>query len=136
MAPSGIELTLKKILPKIFYYLIFPTDKKRKDLIDWFLGNNQKVRDAFDQQISAGMQQVPKVPIPLLISLNKLKKIKIPVMVMLGENDPAITADKALQRVKSHIPDIKTVLIPGVGHVINYEAGEQVESLMINFLGI
>ena len=135
MAPSGIELTLKKVLPRIFYYLIFPTEKNRKTLVNWFLGNNQKVRDDFYQQMWFGMQGRPKVPIPILISSNRLKMIKMPVMLIMGENDPTVSGVKAIQRVKDNIPHVKTILIPEVGHVLNYEADEQVEELIIDFLG-
>jgi pimeloyl-ACP methyl ester carboxylesterase len=59
----------------------------------------------------------------------------MPVMLILGENDPTISAKKGIQRVRKHIPQAKTVVIPGVGHVLNYEAGEQVEQLVSDFLG-
>jgi len=134
MAPSGIELTLKNVLPKIFYYLIFPTDGNRKNLIDWFLGNNQKVRVAFEQQMNLGMQLVPKVPIPLLISSKQLKKIQMPVMLILGENDHTLSAERAVHRIQSNISHAKTVVIPYVGHVLNYEAETEIESMLYDFL--
>jgi len=135
MAPSGIEVTLKKVLPRIFYYLIFPTEENRQTLIHWFLGKDQNVQDAFYQQMWLAMQGLPKVPIPILISSNRLKRIKMPVMLIMGENDPTVSAVKAVQRFKDHIPQAKTILIPEVGHVLNYVAGEQVEELIIEFLG-
>ena len=134
MAPSGIELTLKKVLPKIFYYLIFPTDGNRKDLIDWFLGKDQKVREAFEQQMNLGMQIVPRVPIPLLIPSKQLKKIQMPVMLILGENDPTLSVERAVHRIQSNISHAKINVIPHVGHALNYEAGENVERLIIEFL--
>ena len=56
-------------------------------------------------------------------------------MLILGENDPTISAEKGIQRVRKNIPKAKTVVISGVGHVLNYEAGEQVEQMVIEFLG-
>ena len=135
LAPSGLELTLKKILPKIFYYLLFPTDDNREALVKWFLGDESRSREAFYQQLWLGMQGLPKVPIPIMMPANRLQKIKMPVMLILGENDPTISAKKGIQRVRKHIPQAKTVVIPGVGHVLNYEAGEQVEQLVSDFLG-
>ena len=135
LAPSGLELSLKKILPKIFYYLLFPTDDNREALIKWFLGDDHRIREAFYQQMWLGMQKLPKVPIPILMPANRLQKIRMPVMLILGENDPTISAKKGIQRVRKNIPKVKTVVIPRVGHVLNYEAGEQVEQLLIEFLG-
>ena len=135
LAPSGLELSLKKILPKIFYYLLFPTDDNREALVKWFLGDESRSREAFYQQLWLGMQGLPKVPIPIMMPANRLQKIKMPVTLILGENDPTISAKKGIQRVRKNIPQAKTVVIPGVGHVLNYEAGEQVEQLVIEFLG-
>jgi pimeloyl-ACP methyl ester carboxylesterase len=135
MAPSGIELTIKKVLLKIFYYLIFPTDRNRKNLVNWFLGNNQKVQEAFFEQMGQGMQIVPKGPIPILISSNRLKMIRMPVMLILGENDPTISSRKAAERIRSNISQARIEEIPVVGHVLNYEASGQVEELVIDFLG-
>ena len=135
LAPSGLELTLKKILPKIFYYLLFPTDDNREALVKWFLRDEGRSREAFYQQLWLGMQKLPKVPIPLLTPANRLQKIRMPVMLILGENDPGISAKKVIQRVRKYIPHAKTAVIPGVGHVLNYEAGEQVEQMVIEFLG-
>ena len=122
------------MLPKIFYYLIFPTDRNRKDLIDWFLGNSKQVQEAFFEQMWRGMQIVPKVPIPLLISSKKLRSLRTPLLVILGENDPTISSRKAAERIRSNISQARIEVIPDVGHVLNYEAGEQIEKLMINFM--
>jgi len=134
MAPSGIELSLKRVLPKIFYYLAFPTVENRKNLSNWFLGNDQNVREAFDQQMILGMQIMPKVPIPLLISSKQLGMIQMPVMVILGEKDPTLSAKEAVERIQTNISQVKTVVIPDVGHVINYEAEKIVENLILDFL--
>ncbi len=42
---------------------------------------------------------------------------------------------EGIQRVRKYIPQAKTVVIPGVGHVLNYEAGKQVEQLVSEFFG-
>ena len=136
LAPSGLDITLKKILPKIFHYLLFPTDANRDALIHWFLGDNPGCHDAFYRQLWLGMQGLPKVPIPILISGNNLRKIRSPVMFIFGERDPTISAEKGVNRVKKHIPCAQIVVIPGVGHAMNYEAARQVENLVIAFLGM
>jgi pimeloyl-ACP methyl ester carboxylesterase len=134
LSPSGLELTLKKVLPKIFYYLLLPTDKKRTALINWFLGDHQESRNAFFDQMWFAMEQVPKVPIPLLVSSRKLSKLSMPVLVMVGENDPALSAKKVVKRITKHVPQAKTEIVPKVGHVINYEAKILVEDQIVDFL--
>jgi pimeloyl-ACP methyl ester carboxylesterase len=134
MAPSGIELTLKKVLPKIIHYLLFPSDENRRNLIKWFLGDERIVRDAFDQQMWLSMQLVPKLPIPIFISSSKLKKIRMPVLLILGENDPTLTAKKAVSRISTNTISAESVIVPEVGHVLNYEAEEIIGDLILGFL--
>ena len=58
----------------------------------------------------------------------------MPVMIVLGENDPTISVVKGSQRVRKYMPTADLVVIPGVGHVLNIEAGEQIEQMVIDFL--
>jgi pimeloyl-ACP methyl ester carboxylesterase len=135
LAPSGINLTAREILPRIFRYLLFPTETNRNQLIDWFIGNDPAVREAFYQQMWWGLQGLPKVAIPILFPAAKLKRITAPTLLLLGEHDPAIPAHVAQRRVEKYVPQTKTIVIPGVSHVINYQAAEVVEQAVLEFLG-
>jgi len=134
MAPSGLELSLKKVLPKIFYYLIFPSEKNRISLVDWFLGDDPTMKAAFFKQLDLGLQGRPKVPIPLLVSGNKLRRISRPVMLLLGEKDVTTNAERAKARMKKNLPTARIEVISGVGHGMNYEATKIVNRLVLDFL--
>ena len=134
LVSSGLDITLRKILPRIFYYLLFPTDSSRDKLVRWFIGNNPDSHAAFYRQLWLGLQGRPKVPIPILISGVKLRKIQMPAMFIFGENDPTIDARRGAKRVKRYIPHAKTEIVPGVGHALNVEASRQMEQLVIDFL--
>jgi pimeloyl-ACP methyl ester carboxylesterase len=135
MAPSGVNLTIREILPKIFHYLLFPNQNNREKLIDWFIGDDPTVREAFYEQMWWGMQGLPKVAIPVLYPAFKLKRISAPTLLLLGEHDPAIPAKTAQYRVEKYIPHAKTIVIPGVSHVLNYQAAGVVEQVVLEFLG-
>lgn len=134
LAPSGLDVTLKKILPKIFYYLLFPTNNNREKLVSWFIGDNPLSKAAFYEQLWLGIQGRPKVPIPILISGNKLRKLTMSALFMFGEQDPTISARKGVGRVKKYMPHAQTEVFQGVGHVLNVEAAEKVEEIIISFL--
>lgn len=102
--------------------------------MDWFLGDNPNLRTAFSEQFNLGLQGRPKVPIPILVSGKKLRKISIPVMLLLGENDVTISAERGVRRMKKFIPTARTEVISGVGHGMNYEATDQVDRLVLDFL--
>jgi pimeloyl-ACP methyl ester carboxylesterase len=135
MAPAGLNLTTTEILPRIFSYIFFPSKAKQEDLIRWFIGENPKVVDAFYDLMLAAVQGFPRVPIPIILSARKLKKIKAPAFFILGEKDPAIPAYQVKPRVERHVPHAQVEIIPNVGHVLNIEAAEVVDEMVIGFLG-
>jgi pimeloyl-ACP methyl ester carboxylesterase len=135
LAPSGIDLTLRKVLPKIIHYLLFPNSSNRDQLIEWFIGTHPTVREDFYQQMWWGLQGLPKTAIPILFPAAKLKRINIPTLFVLGENDPTMRATSAQSRIKKYVPHAQTMVIPGVSHVLNYEAADVVEKVVLRFLG-
>jgi pimeloyl-ACP methyl ester carboxylesterase len=136
VSPSGIDITLKKLLPKIFFFLLFPSPKNRENLVRWFLGENPTFQSTFYEQFNLGLQGRPKVPIPILVSGKKLQRIKAPAMLLLGGKDVAISAERGAIRMKKYLPTAHIVIIPGVGHGMNYEAPDQFNGLVLDFLGI
>ena len=114
--------------------MLFPTDANRDKLVRWFIGDNPLSHEAFYEQLWLGLQGRPKVPIPILIPRYKLQKIVMPVMFILGEHDPTISASRGLRRIKKFLPHAHAHVIQDVGHVLNVEAACQVEELVINFL--
>lgn len=134
LAPSGLEITLRKVLPKIFSYLFFPTDKNRRSLVEWFLENSPKMREDFLEQFDLGLQGRPKTAIPILVSGKNFRKISMPVLLLLGEKDVTTNAVRGAHRVKKFIPTARIEVLPGAGHGMNYEAPELVNRLVLDFL--
>jgi pimeloyl-ACP methyl ester carboxylesterase len=65
-------------------------------------------------------------------TLDQLDRITCPTLVIVGENDVedihAIT-----NRLVRGIPNVRQVVVPGVGHLTNMEAPDQVTSLLVDF---
>jgi pimeloyl-ACP methyl ester carboxylesterase len=134
MAPSGLNITLSQVLPKIFHYLLFPAETNRERLIKWFLGDNPTTHEALYDQMWLATQGIPKVPIPILITGRMLNQVMAPTLFILGENDPVISATIGTRRIQQYLSHAEIVVIPDVGHVINYEAREIVEKYVLKFL--
>ncbi|MFC1879513.1 alpha/beta fold hydrolase [Chloroflexota bacterium] len=134
LAPAGLNLTIKQILPRIFAYLLFPSDVRRARLIEWFIGDHPSVRAANHEQLWWGMQRVPRVAIPLIISRTRLRQIKAQSLFIFGEYDQVIPAETCSRRVTASIPQAQVQVIPGAGHALNCEAGQVVDQHILNFL--
>ena len=134
LAPSGLNITLSKILPKILHYLLFPTDANRERLIKWFLGGNPSVHGALYTQMWLATQGLPKVPIPILIQGRTFERILSPTLFILGEKDPAISSPVGVRRIHEFMHTAQIIVVPEVGHVLNYEAPDIVEQSILSFL--
>lgn len=134
LAPSGLTITLRQVLPKIFRYLLFPTQANREQLIDWFIGDDPAVNAAFYDQMWWGLQGRPSVAVPILYPARKLKSITAPTLLLLGEGDPAVPYQNARRRAEKFISRAQTTVLPGVSHVLNYQAGGAVEQAVLEFL--
>jgi len=71
---------------------------------------------------------------PTLLTDEELKSIKVPTLFMVGENEKIYSAGKALARLKSVAPQIRTELIPKAGHDLTLVQAEIVNSKILEFL--
>ena len=136
LAPSGLEITFRKVLPRIFFYLFFPSEKNRQTLANWLVGDNPNLKEDFYEQIYLGLKGRPKVPIPILVSGKTLRQIKLPILLLLGEKDVTTHAERAAFRMKKFIPSARIELIPRVGHGMNIEVPEKFNQIVLEFLRI
>jgi 3-oxoadipate enol-lactonase len=65
--------------------------------------------------------------------LDRLCEIKIPTLIIVGEDDPGtpVAASKAMHE---RIPDSKLVVLPSAAHLSNVERAEAFNSTVVDFL--
>ncbi len=63
-----------------------------------------------------------------------LKVMGKPVLIIWGENDQQIPL-KYAQRLHHEIPESRLVIIPGAGHMVVFDASDQVASALSDFVG-
>lgn len=65
--------------------------------------------------------------------LNRLSEIKLPILIMVGEDDPG-TPVSASQAIHERIPDSKLVILPSARHLCNVEQEEAFNAALLGFL--
>ncbi len=65
--------------------------------------------------------------------LNRLSEIKLPTLIMVGEDDPG-TPVSASQAIHERIPDSKLVILPSARHLSNVEQAEAFNAALLAFL--
>jgi len=64
--------------------------------------------------------------------LDELAGIRIPALVMVGEQDAAYR--RAAEVMAARLPLARSVVIPGAGHIVNIEAPEAFDAALLGFL--
>jgi 3-oxoadipate enol-lactonase len=65
--------------------------------------------------------------------LNRLSEIKLPTLIMVGEDDPG-TPVSASQAIHERIPDSRLVILPSARHLSNVEQAEAFNAALLAFL--
>jgi pimeloyl-ACP methyl ester carboxylesterase len=63
-----------------------------------------------------------------------LKVMNKPTLIIWGENDKQVPL-KYAQRLHHEIPESRLVIIPGAGHIVSFDAPDQVVSALSDFVG-
>jgi pimeloyl-ACP methyl ester carboxylesterase len=71
---------------------------------------------------------------PTTMSDEQLRSIRVPTLLLVGENETVGSASKAMRRVSTVAPQIKAELIPGAGHDLPIAQRELVIQKVLEFL--
>ena len=64
--------------------------------------------------------------------IDELRHIRRPALVIVGEHDPGF--HRAAEVMADKLPDVRSETIPNAGHILNIEAAEAFNSLLVGFL--
>ncbi|MFW5958333.1 MAG: 3-oxoadipate enol-lactonase [Desulfosalsimonas sp.] len=65
---------------------------------------------------------------------DRLPRLSLPVLIVVGENDPG-TPVEASRQIQKHISGSRLEVLPGAFHLSNIEAAESFNSVLMDFLG-
>lgn len=119
-----------------FFLKLFPNKKKLKKTLEAFAYYPNKINPVYKNQFYLA-NKYSKSNTSLLqmqpFSEEDLKKIKIPVFVLIGDND-VINSEKSLLRANEFLGNVKTETIQKAGHFLSIDQAEEVNKKIIAFL--
>ncbi len=77
---------------------------------------------------------VPATIFPDVYSDAELKQIGLPALLLIGAGDKIYNPKKAIDRAQRLMPDLTAEIIPNVGHTLNMEQPETINSRILEFL--
>lgn len=114
----------------------FPTRKKLNKTLEAFSFYPEKINPAYKNQFYLGFKHAKSSSSFLQLqpfSNDDLKKITIPVLVLIGDHD-IINSGESLADAKKHLPHCKTETIRNAGHFLSIDQAGTVNKVMLDFL--
>jgi pimeloyl-ACP methyl ester carboxylesterase len=71
---------------------------------------------------------------PTVLTDSELKKLKLPLLYLVGENETMYNGNIAVNRINNVAPKIETELIPDTGHDLMFTHTEMVNNRILEFL--
>ena len=114
----------------------FPSKKKLKKTLDAFSYYPDKINSVYKYQFYLA-NKYSKSNASFLqmqtFSDDELKKITIPVLVLIGDHD-VINSEKSLLRSNEFISNDKTETIKNAGHFLSMDQSKEVNKIIVDFL--
>jgi pimeloyl-ACP methyl ester carboxylesterase len=119
----GTEPFFDSMIPCVFSK---PTREMRPDLVDGALRMMRKMSPQDVAQVQRGMAERPD-------SVDTLKTINVPTLLVTGENDTLTGANEA-ELMRRHIPRNEMRVIPRAGHYSAWEQPDEAGKLLRQFV--
>jgi len=134
LGPMGLKANYLKVMGKLFKVLLRPSEKNKRELIAFALGDNEKVVTEMHEYMFVATNCKPKLSPPKGLKRKELDRIKSNTLLVLGTRDECIgSADKNENFARKYISDIDVVVLP-TGHLMNVEESEIVNGLIIKHM--
>ncbi len=119
----GTEPFFESMIPKV---LAKSTRESRPDLVDGAMRMMRKMSPEDVAQVQRGMADRPD-------SVETLKTINVPTLLVTGDEDP-LTGAKEAELMRQHIPGSRMQVIPKAGHYSPWEQPDQFARMLRQFL--
>ena len=77
---------------------------------------------------------VPATMFPTVYTDEELKQIEMPALLLIGAGEKIYNPKKAIDRAQRLMPALDAEIIPNVGHTLNMEQPETINSRILEFL--
>lgn len=135
LGPMGISPATLRVLRNLWKALLFPSTKNVEKIILWAVGDNERSIEAFTEHMRAAVHCRGKMPIPKRFRPDQLKRIKVPVLLILGGKDQPIGPPMVAKNIAERcLPDVTVEIVEKAGHVISSDDPERVNATILDFL--
>lgn len=143
IAPAATVLQIRQAFYRRVMLCLIPYRWFVKNLMYWLLKDAVNAHKAYREQVDRYVDGVmlsnqsfrPKATVnPTVLDDEELKSLVMPALFLVGENEKIYSAQSAIDRLKNIAPQIKTEMIPNVGHDLLFLEQKQVLSKIIAFL--
>jgi pimeloyl-ACP methyl ester carboxylesterase len=80
----------------------------------------------------ANVQDLLGLPGALAAQSPRYSEIRVPTLVISGEADPIVRSEAQAVPLARAVPGARLVLLPGIGHMLQYVAAERVVDEIVN----
>ena len=77
---------------------------------------------------------LPATMFPTVYTNEELKQIDLPALLLIGAGEKIYNPKKAIDRAQRWMPDLTAEIIPNLGHTLNMEQPEIINSRILDFL--
>lgn len=122
---------------KIMKMGISPSRKKVEEYIGWGSENEGTLPDSVINQFTIATLNIsPKGSFyPKMLETKKLKKLSMPVMVLMGQGEFAFNVKKAEKAAKENIKDLHMEILNNTSHLISVSLPDVANNKIEEFLG-
>ncbi len=145
VAPSMTVLPINSEMLKRMVISIIPSKYIFKKTMYWAcedaVTNKKEHKQFVDKYIDVAYLafqsfKFKQLPHPTILSNEDWQNIKVPLMFVVGENEKIYSSEKAIKRLNTVNPEIRTEIIPNAGHDLTIVQSERFNNLVLDFLRI
>jgi pimeloyl-ACP methyl ester carboxylesterase len=120
---------------KIMKMGLKPTRKSVEEYLGWGGGKEPPLPESVINQFTISALNInPNIVYPKVLKKEMLKNIKIPVLVLFGENEFAFNAAKAVRVAQSTVEDLKIETVENASHLISVSSPDYTNERILRFL--
>ena len=143
IAPAATVLPLNPEFTKRGILTIVPHRYFLKRMVYWLLEDLVKKDQASQMLLDRAVDDIFmarrcfkfKIPVnPTVLDDGELRRINVPTLFVVGENEKLYSAQKAVQRLNDVAPEIATEIIPNSGHGLLIGQTDMVNQRILRFL--
>ena len=117
-------------------YSISPNKKNLGNILSGLSVRSNNISEIYLEQYLLGTKKEnisPHIFEMTPYSRKSLKKLEMPVLVLIGDKD-IINNQRCLDKAEKLLPDVQTGIIENAGHFLSFDQPDTVNTLIRNFL--